>query len=103
MLNSQILIKKLLQIRQHLLVEAELKKLKTFDSIYFRGKSHFEEDGKQNYLVFQPIQRFFKRISGVCNGHYIYNWKSKGLFDEKINSIKRPDYGSTLYLSYYDY
>ena len=45
---------------KHLLVENELKKLKTFDSIYFRGKSHFEEDGTQNYLVFQPIQRFLK-------------------------------------------
>ena len=44
---------------KHLLVENELKKLKTFDSIYFRGKSHFEEDGTQNYLVFQPIQRIF--------------------------------------------
>ena len=36
---------------KHLLVEIELKKLKTFDSSYFIGKSHFEEDGTQN-LVF---------------------------------------------------
>ena len=34
---------------KHLLVENRLKKLKTFDSIYFRDKSHFEEDGTQNY------------------------------------------------------
>ena len=34
---------------KHLLVENELKKLQTFDSIYFRGESHFEEDGTQNY------------------------------------------------------
>ena len=40
---------------KHLLVENELNKLKTFDSSYFIGKSHFEEDGVQNYLVFQPI------------------------------------------------
>ena len=33
---------------KHLLVENELKKLKTFDSSYFEGKSHFEEDGTQN-------------------------------------------------------
>ena len=45
---------------KHLLVENELKKLTTFDSIYFRGKSHFEEDGMQNYLVFQPVQKYFK-------------------------------------------
>ena len=47
---------------KHLLVENELKKLKTFDSIYFRGKSHFEEDGTQNYLVFQPIQDVLKEL-----------------------------------------
>ena len=33
-------------------IENELKKLKTFDSSYFIGKSHFEEDGTQKYLVF---------------------------------------------------
>ena len=33
-----------------------------FDSIYYRGKSHFEEDGTQNYLVFQPMQRFLKEL-----------------------------------------
>ena len=87
---------------KHLLVENEFKKLKTFDSSYFRGKSHFEEDGTQNYLVFQPIQRYFKRIAGVGNGNYIYYWKSKGLSDERINSIKTSDYGITSYLSYYD-
>ena len=30
---------------KHLLVEKELKRLKTIDSDYFIGKSHFEEDG----------------------------------------------------------
>ena len=35
-----------------LVVENELKKLKTFDSSYCIGKSHFEEDGTQNYVVF---------------------------------------------------
>ena len=38
--------------------ENEFKKLETFDSSYFRGKSHFEEDGTQNYVVFQPINIF---------------------------------------------
>ena len=36
----------------HVLVKNELNKLKTFDFGYFIGKSHFEEDGVQNYLVF---------------------------------------------------
>ena len=76
--------------------------LKTFDSIYFNGMSHFEEDGIQNYLVFQPIQGYFKRIIGVGNGNHIYYWKSKGLSNEKINFIKTSDYGITPYLSYND-
>ena len=66
---------------KHLLVENELKKLKTFDSSYFIGKSHFEEDGTQNYLVFQPMHRYFKGIAGVGNGSYIYYSQSKGLSD----------------------
>ena len=36
---------------KNLLVENKIKKLKTFDSSYFIGKRHFEEDGTQNYLV----------------------------------------------------
>ena len=57
---------------KHLLVENELNKLKTFDSGYFIGKSHFEEDGTQNYLVFQPMYRYFKIIADVGNGCYVY-------------------------------
>ena len=52
---------------KHLLVENELKKLKTFDSSYFTDKSHFEEDGTQNYLVFQPIDRYFKVIANTLH------------------------------------
>ena len=50
---------------KHLLVENELKKLKTFDLSYFIGKSHFEEDGTQNYLVFQPLNKYFKIITNT--------------------------------------
>ena len=50
---------------KHLLVVNELKKLKAFDLSYFIGKSHFEEDGAQNYLVFQPLNKHFKIISNT--------------------------------------
>ena len=50
---------------KHLLVENEFKKLKAFDSSYFVSKIHFEEDGTQNYLVFQLMYRYFKRIAVV--------------------------------------
>ena len=68
-----------------MLVENELKKIETFDSIYFRGKSHFEDDGTQNYLVFQTTYRYFKTVNN--NKDHILSWKSKGLSDE---SIKPP-------------
>ena len=61
------------------------KNLQKFDSSYFKGKGHFE-DGTQNYLVFQPMQKYFKRIAGVGSAIYIFFWKSKGLLDERINS-----------------
>ena len=53
---------------KHLLVENELKKLKTFDSSYFIGKSHFDEDDTQSYLVFQTILKYFKVIT---NSDYV--------------------------------
>ena len=86
---------------KHLLVENELKKLKTFDSSYFIGKSHFEEDNTQNHLVFQPMCRYFKMIADAGIGSYIYYRKSKGLSDERINSIKTPNHSITPNLNYY--
>ena len=57
---------------KHMLVENELKKLQKFDAAYFRSKNNFEEDSIQNYLVFQPMYRYFKRIASVGSGNYIY-------------------------------
>ena len=76
-LNRKITANKI----KDLLVENKFKKLKTFDSSCFIGKSHFEEDGTQNYLVFQPINRYFEVIT---NSYYVSSWKSKGLSAENI-------------------
>ena len=78
-----------------------MKKLEAFDSIYFHGKSNFENDGTQNCLVFQPMYRYFKRIVSVGNGNCIHYGKSKKLSDEKINSITASSYTVTPQLSYY--
>ena len=87
---------------QHLLVENELKKLKKIDSSYFRGKNHFEEDGTQNYLVFQPIVRYSK-VNTIMNvAEYILSWKSKGLSAESIKLPATSDNSLTPALSYYD-
>ena len=42
---------------KNVLVQNELKKLKTCDSSYFIGKSYFEENDTQNYLLIQPMER----------------------------------------------
>ena len=79
----------LLQIKQkHLLVKNELKQLKTFDLSYFRFKSHFEEDGTQNYLIFHPMYKYFKTINSIDN---ISEWKSKELSNEIIKTPTTSD------------
>ena len=83
---------------KYLLVENEFKKLKTFDSSYFIGKSHFGEDGTQNYLVFQPMYRYFKKITST---DYISSWESKGLSDESIKSPTTSDNSLNSALNYY--
>ena len=59
-----------------------MNKLKTFDSSYFIDKSHFEEDGTQNYLVFQPIHKYLKLITNTLS---ISSWQSKGWSNENID------------------
>ena len=83
---------------KHLLVENELNKLKTFDSSSFNDKSYFEESGRPNYLIFQPMTKYLKLIS---NTDFVSSWKSKGLSSE---SIKPPPVSNNLFnpsLSYF--
>ena len=81
-----------------MLVENEFKKLKKFDLSYFKGKSHFEEDGTQNYLVFQPMYRYFEKIS---NTDYISSWKSKGISDQIIKPPTISDNSPAPELNFY--
>ena len=77
-----------------------MEKLQKYDSIYFKGKSHFEEDGANKYLVFQPMYRYFKRVAGFSTGNHIHFWKSKGLSDENITAPTTSDYSLNPQLSY---
>ena len=95
-LNRKITVNK----SKHLLVENELNKLKTFDSSYFIGKSHFEEDDTQNYLVFQPIIRYFK-VNRITDTDYVSSWKYKGLSAESIKPPTTSDNSLTPELNYY--
>ena len=103
---------------KYLVIENELKKLKTFDFGYFTGKSYFDEDSAQNYYIFQPISKYLtttytnknltnKKVSncsGDCdyenihsvNPLYLIFHSATGYFEEKnsdkyliINSNKR--------------
>ena len=72
--------------------------LKTFDQSYLIGKSHFEEDGTQNHLVFQPLNKHFKVIT---NTDYVSLWKSKVLSAETIKPPATSDNSFTPIVSYY--
>ena len=80
-LNKKIVLNK----TKDLVNRNELKKLKTFDLNYFRGKNHFEDDGTQYWLVFQPIYNYFEIIPAT---NIILSWKSMGLSDETIKPLK---------------
>ena len=93
MLNCQVLIEKLLQIRRHFLNYNDLS--------YYRGKQYFEGgSGKQNYLVFLPINKYFKLNSAVDAADYVLSWQSKGLSDESIKPPTTSDNSLNLELNY---
>ena len=58
-----------------------MNKLKKLDSNYFISKNYFGNDGTQNNLVFQPIDKClkFNPKTGLLS-----EWKSKGLSDKII-------------------
>ena len=84
---------------KYLLVKNKLNKLKTFDSSYYSGKSYFEEDGTSNYLIFQPLNKYFK--AGYNNLYYVLSWISKGLPNESIKPPTTSDNSLTPILNYY--
>ena len=58
MINNADLDKKVATLATKAELKAEqdrITKSKAFDSNYFRGKSHFKNDGTQNYWAFQPV------------------------------------------------
>ena len=76
-----------------------MNQLRTFDSGYFIGKSHFGEDGTQTtYLVFQPMYRYFKMIT---NTDYISPSKSKGLSSVSIKPRTISDHSLNPAINYY--
>ena len=78
-------------------IENEFKKLKKIDLGDFIGKNYFGEDGAQNHLLFQSIDKYFKTI----NTKYISSWKSKGLSDKTITPYATSDNSLTPLIDHY--
>ena len=72
------------------------KKLKAFDLGYFIGKSYFDEDGAQNYLLFQSMLEYF-----MLNINKITKWKSKGLSNKNLEVVSTSDITLTPWINYY--
>ena len=54
--------------------------------------------------MFQPTERYVKKIASVSNGryvYYVYYWESKRLSDEKNSSIKTSNHSITPNLDCY--
>ena len=46
------------------------------------------------------MYRYFKIVAGVDTANYIYFWKSKGLSDERVNSISASNHSITPEIDY---
>ena len=64
-------------------------------------KNYLEEDRTQNYLVFQPIFRYFEIYTTNNTTNYVLSWKSKGLSSESIKAPTTSDNSLIPTLNYY--
>ena len=72
------------------------------DLNYYHGKQYFDEgSGKQNYLVFLPVRKYFKLDSIVDTVDYVLSWQSKGLSNESIKPPTATNNSLTPEVNYY--
>ena len=72
------------------------------DLSYYRGKQYFDEgSGKQNYLVFLPMGKYFELNSVVHTAGYVLSWQSKGISNESIKPPTTTNNSLTPELKYY--
>ena len=56
-------------------IENNVRQLQAYDSSYFKGKQYFDEGtGKQSYLVFLPLSKYFKLNSVAGVSDYVLSW-----------------------------
>ena len=73
-----------------------MTKLKAFDSNNYNGKNYFDEDGIQNYLVFQSILKYF-----TLDSSWIIKWVLKGLSNESLEVVFTSSNTLTPSVNYY--
>ena len=81
---------------KHVLIQNELKKektIKTFCSSFLIGQSYFGNDGSQNFLIFQPINKTLTTFAGLPDK--MAKWESERLSNEKV----RPPFAANHSLS----
>ena len=99
-LDSKIAINK----RKTEFIENKLKESrKGFGFLFLRNRFFNGGDGFQAYLIFQPINKYFKLIAGNNSKMYITSWKSKGLSDESIKPLPTSNNSLTPLIDYYGY
>ena len=84
-------------------IKLNMNKLQVYNLSYFKGKQYFDEgSGKQNYLVFLPMRKYFKLNSVVGVTDYVLSCQSKGLSNESIKPPTTSNNSLNLRLSYND-
>ena len=69
---------------------------------YFKGKQYFDEgSGKQNYLVFLTMRKYFKLNSVINFVDHVLSWRSKGISNESIKPPTTSNYILNPRLNYY--
>ena len=72
------------------------------DLSYYRSKQYFDKgSGKQNYLAFLPMGKYFKLNSVLKAADYVLSWQSKGLSNESIKPPTTTNDSLTPELNYY--
>ena len=83
-------------------IENNVRQSEAYDLSYFKGKQYFDEgSGKQNYLVFLPMRKYFKLKSVVGVIDYVLSWQSKRLSNESIKPPTASNNSLNPRLSYY--
>ena len=83
-------------------IKLNINKLQAYYLSYFKGKQYFDEgSGKQNYLVFLPMGKYFKLnlVVGVIDR--VLSWQSKGISKGSIKLLTTSNNSLNPELNYY--